>query len=97
MVGSPESSGHLYVADGVSLPMAYVMGYDMTTLSQTAEVRSYVADGAALKQALENADVTLIVLNQDITLTETITVPSGKEIDYNGHTLTQPEESGAGA
>ena len=25
-----------------------------------------------------------------LTLTETITVPSGKKIDYNGHTLTQP-------
>ena len=91
-VETPESSGHLYFADGVSLPMVYAVTYDMATHThtQTAEVRSYVADGAALKQALENANVTLIVLNQDITLTETITVPSGKEIDYNGHTLTQP-------
>ena len=84
-IESLDGSGNLYFADGVSLPMVCVSD----GMTQT-EVRSYVADEAALKAAIANTDVTVIVLNQDITLTETITVPSGKEIDYNGHTLTQP-------
>ena len=91
-IESLDGSGNLYFADGVSLPMVCVSD----GMTQT-EVRSYVADGAALKQALENANVNVIILNQDITLTETITVPSGKKIDYNNHALTQPGESGAGA
>ena len=91
-IESLDGSGNLYFADGVSLPMVCVSD----GMTQT-EVRSYVADEAALKAAIANTDVTVIVLNQDITLTETITVPSGKKIDYNGHTLTQPGESGAGA
>ena len=97
---SPDGSGQLNFADGVSLPMVYVLVDEMDdsgSLKRTAEVRSYVADEAALKEAIANTDVTVIVLNQDITLTETITVPDGKTLDLNGHTLTQPGESGAGA
>ena len=78
-----ESSGHLYFADGVSLPMVCVS--DGTT--QT-EVRSYVADGAALKQALENAKVNTVILNQNCTFTESITVSSDKVLDLGCHTLT---------
>lgn len=96
-VETPESSGHLYFADGVSLPMVYAVTYDMATHTQTAEVRSYVADETALKEAIDNANVNVIILNQDITLTETITIPSDKKIDYNNHNLIQPGESGTGA
>ena len=100
MTESPDGSGHLNFANGVSLPMVYVVVYEMDdsgSPTQTAEVRSYVADETALKAAIANTDVTVIVLNQDITLTEAITVPDGKTLDLNGHTLTQPEGSGAGA
>jgi hypothetical protein len=93
-IESLDGSGHLYFADGVSLPMVYVVVDKMDdsgSPTQTAEVRSYVADEAALKAAIANTDVTVIVLNQDITLTEAITVPDGKTLDLNGHTLTQPE------
>ena len=90
MTTDPEA-GHLYVSEGVSLPMVY-----MTTIGGT-EVRSYVADEAALKEAIANTDVTVIVLNQDITLTEAVTVPDGKTLDLNGHTLTQPGGSTTGA
>ena len=83
MTATPEA-GHLSVSEGVSLSMVY-----MTTLDGS-KVRSYVADEAALKEAIANDNVTVIVLNQDITLTEAITVPDGKTLDYNGHTLTQP-------
>ena len=96
MTSTPDG-GHLYFGDGVSLPMVYVMGYDVATLSQIAEVRSYVADETALKAAIANTDVTVIVLNQDITLTEAVTVPDGKTLDLNGHTLTQPGGSTTGA
>ena len=91
-IESLDGSGNLYFADGVSLLMVCVSD----GVTQT-EVRSYVADGAALKEAIANDNVTVIVLNQDITLTEAIIVPDGKTLDYNGHTLTQPGESGAGA
>ena len=99
-IESPDGSGHLNFANGVSLPMVYVVVYEMDdsgSPTQTAEVRSYVADGTALKEALANADVTVIVLNQDITLTEAVTVPDGKTLDLNGHTLTQPGGSTTGA
>ena len=100
MTESPDGSGHLNFADGVSLPMVYVVVDKMDdsgSPTQIAEVRSYVADEAALKAAIANTDVTVIVLNQDITLTEAVTVPDGKTLDLNGHTLTQPGGSTTGA
>ena len=100
MTESPDGSGHLNFANGVSLPMVYVVVYEMDdsgSPTQTAEVRSYVADETALKAAIANTDVTVIILNQDITLTEAVTVPDGKTLDLNGHTLTQPGGSTTGA
>ena len=90
MLETPDS-GHLNFDKGVSLPMVYVRilsGFTEIAQLIGEEVRSYVADGAALKQALENAKVNTVILNQNCTFTESITVSSDKVLDLGCHTLT---------
>ena len=82
LTAETPDSGHLSVADGVSLPMVYVM--DETT--PQAEVRSYVVDEKTLTAAFTNANT--VILNQDCTLTECIHIYSDKVLDLGFHTLT---------
>jgi hypothetical protein len=90
MLETPDT-GHLNFDKGVSLPMVYVRilsGFTEIAQLIGEEVRSYVADEAALKEAFANTAVNAVFLNQDITLTETIYLSIDKDLNLNGHTLT---------
>ena len=90
MLETPDS-GHLNFDKGVSLPMVYVRilsGFTEIAQLIGEEVRSYVADEAALKEAFADKKVNAVYPTQDITLTETIYFSIDKALNLNGHTLT---------
>jgi hypothetical protein len=91
--------GHLYFGKGVSLSMVYACIYDgsIDLLEDGSEdpneviieeVRAYVADEAALKEAFANTNVDVVFLNQDLSLSETIILSIDKDLNLNGKTLT---------
>ncbi len=69
---------------GVSLPMVYVI------FENCDRNCAYVADETALRAALADNKVQIIILNEDIALAKTIELASGSKaiIDLNGHRLS---------